>query len=990
MSDPGIFASKPVRWVAAGLAGLLSTSVAMMLATVVISRWIIGDNPSSLDRAIGVYLMVFVGIVGVLSAGLIVVVVVRKTHDVEVGSPQRLRRPQADSPAASAWTFTWAALVLLVTLVAVPGAMVVAVRWLKHSDFLQPEILVPIALIIGLVGLITALSAMVAVFVRAGVVNKDEALGFPSGSVRALIALLLILMFAILAVFFYSQVRGGEVLESVSRAEYEGLLAQDRVVGAKLVNDNVNDALDKFDVRVASDQQSTDIAKQLLTTLSTLVVALAAFYFGNKAITTAADVVGSDGEPSLDLTPNPADGAVSSPVGGPVEVRVKPGDGVTARVTDVRNPQAGRLGTVRSEGDGRFTYQPERAGRFVIAFTRRGITSRLTVAAGVDVIEPTESPARTGVDEPLKIKADPVAGLKALPPKDSDGKPTMLATISDDGGGEFTFAATAPGSYSVDLKAPGLTTATVEIEVEGVALAVKDAADVSETPEGAKVLDVPINETVAIAVAPVPGVVATAVDASGKKTDAVLLAPFPGEDGKFTVLVKQAGAFRIDFTAPDRPPTSVELDVSPRAGGFEGGYTVRAGDSLGRIAATYDTTVDLLMGNNPTITDPNLIEVGWQLNVPLMGTSESIQPVVAPDVAELGGQPPWLLIAEKELESEIHEKAGAANERRIIEYHATTTLRATTDATPWCSSFVNWCIEQANLTGTKSARALSWLEWKEGERLAKPIPGCIVVFTRGKPGQGHVAFFVESSGDNLIVLGGNQSDRVSRKAYSKDRLKGYFWPTAYPQDVMRVEEATDDDSSRKDWSKVSEVDRLGMAMDLLVNSYGYSEEAAAGIVGNLYVESGVIPNRLEGSTAKAPMTSKSFDGKPRTWTPEQIMTRDKAAKRGPLLAGVGLAQWTWHTRRDGLFAHEFEGKTRGGEILYMMDGQIDYLVHELKRSYKSVDATLHSAGVTIEKASDVFLLEFEKPAVQDEAQKAKRRTHAKKALEAYRASKSGN
>ncbi|WP_224984859.1 TIGR02594 family protein [Geomonas agri] len=69
---------------------------------------------------------------------------------------------------------------------------------------------------------------------------------------------------------------------------------------------------------------------------------------------------------------------------------------------------------------------------------------------------------------------------------------------------------------------------------------------------------------------------------------------------------------------------------------------------------------------------------------------------------------PWMGIARKEIGQK--EVAGHRDNPRILSYHATTTLKATDDETPWCSSFVNWCLKQAGVKGTDSAAATSWVE----------------------------------------------------------------------------------------------------------------------------------------------------------------------------------------------------------------------------------------------------------------------------------------
>jgi len=114
----------------------------------------------------------------------------------------------------------------------------------------------------------------------------------------------------------------------------------------------------------------------------------------------------------------------------------------------------------------------------------------------------------------------------------------------------------------------------------------------------------------------------------------------------------------------------------------------------------------------------------------------------------------------------VKEIPGKGHNPRILEYHATTTLKATEDEVSWCSSFVNWCVIQAGLKGTNSAAARSWLKW--GVPTLEPKEGDIVVFKRPpNPASGHVAFFVKMDGDKVFCLGGNQSDMAKISAYKK-------------------------------------------------------------------------------------------------------------------------------------------------------------------------------------------------------------------------------
>ncbi|MGH7471914.1 MAG: hypothetical protein ACRENP_28515 [Longimicrobiales bacterium] len=42
---------------------------------------------------------------------------------------------------------------------------------------------------------------------------------------------------------------------------------------------------------------------------------------------------------------------------------------------------------------------------------------------------------------------------------------------------------------------------------------------------------------------------------------------------------------------------------------------------------------------------------------------------------------------------------------------------------------------------------------------------------------GHVRFFVETKGNNIELLGGNQGDKVSIAPFKQSTVLGYRWPT---------------------------------------------------------------------------------------------------------------------------------------------------------------------------------------------------------------------
>jgi uncharacterized protein (TIGR02594 family) len=156
----------------------------------------------------------------------------------------------------------------------------------------------------------------------------------------------------------------------------------------------------------------------------------------------------------------------------------------------------------------------------------------------------------------------------------------------------------------------------------------------------------------------------------------------------------------------------------------------------------------------------------------------------APPGPPVGTGSNWYAIAQHEIG--VHEDSLPGHHTaRIVEYHSTTSLKATDDETPWCSSFVNWCMKQAGIQGTGSAAAKSWLGW--GQTLQDSREGAVVVIkkkssgsdhTTGSSSGFHVAFFVSKTQTHIRLLGGNQSDQVKYSNFSLSayEVKGYRWP----------------------------------------------------------------------------------------------------------------------------------------------------------------------------------------------------------------------
>ena len=133
----------------------------------------------------------------------------------------------------------------------------------------------------------------------------------------------------------------------------------------------------------------------------------------------------------------------------------------------------------------------------------------------------------------------------------------------------------------------------------------------------------------------------------------------------------------------------------------------------------------------------------------------------------------------------VAEAAGGASNPAVLAMLKLDAPRVHDDAVPWCSAFVNWTAWVAGYERSRSLRARSWLRAGEAvEDAADVRAGDVVVLKRGRgpqPGPeviaapGHVGYVFEApsrGAGKVRVLGGNQGDRVSVKAFPTGRVLG--------------------------------------------------------------------------------------------------------------------------------------------------------------------------------------------------------------------------
>lgn len=158
-----------------------------------------------------------------------------------------------------------------------------------------------------------------------------------------------------------------------------------------------------------------------------------------------------------------------------------------------------------------------------------------------------------------------------------------------------------------------------------------------------------------------------------------------------------------------------------------------------------------------------------------------------------------------------------------------------------------------------------------------------------------------------------------------------------------------------------------------LKSKGLNDYAVAGIIGNLFAESGLRPDNLQNTYEKklgmsdAEYTAAVDNG---SYT---NFVNDKA--------GYGLAQWTYWSRKQALLNY---CKAYGSSIANL-DMQLGFLWQELQ-GYSGVMKVLKNAK-SVREASDAILLQFERPADQSERVQIQRAVYGNAFYDEYAAKK---
>lgn len=130
---------------------------------------------------------------------------------------------------------------------------------------------------------------------------------------------------------------------------------------------------------------------------------------------------------------------------------------------------------------------------------------------------------------------------------------------------------------------------------------------------------------------------------------------------------------------------------------------------------------------------------------------------------------------------------------------------------------------------------------------------------------------------------------------------------------------------------------------------GFNDFGIAGLMGNLFAESRLLPNNIEDKyQSKLGYNDESYTCAVDNNTYTNFV-KDAV--------GYGLAQWTYWTRKQNLLNFARQNNKSIGDL----DMQLHFLVKELKESYTNSVYNVLKKATSVLEASNAVLLNFERP-----------------------------
>lgn len=156
----------------------------------------------------------------------------------------------------------------------------------KPGQDYYPEIQMGLVVVFAIVSLMVLLFLVANGFSYLNLTDAKQPLGLPEGSIRAMIALVLIMVFIIFGIHLFRMVGGGYSGLAMKNKTWEEVL---KLNGKPAYIQSNSEHPENYDVWLQVDisADGARLAQQLITTVGTLVVAVAGFYFGSTVVSSA-------------------------------------------------------------------------------------------------------------------------------------------------------------------------------------------------------------------------------------------------------------------------------------------------------------------------------------------------------------------------------------------------------------------------------------------------------------------------------------------------------------------------------------------------------------------------------------------------------------------------------------------------------------------------------------------------------------------------------
>ena len=239
-----------------------------------------------------------------------------------------------------------------------------------------------------------------------------------------------------------------------------------------------------------------------------------------------------------------------------------------------------------------------------------------------------------------------------------------------------------------------------------------------------------------------------------------------------------------------------------------------------------------------------------------------------------------------------------------------------------------------------------------------------------------VAKYCESIG--ILGIGLYETDADGYFVHIDTRTTKSFWygQAQAKRDTfggMKIEEETPkvDEGVQLDTSKINGNPADPKVIWDFLKSQGLNDCGVAGLMGNLYAESGLKPCNLQNTYEN----KIGYNDVEYTAAIDQDIYTNFVNDK----AGYGLAQWTYPTRKQNLLTfHKKKGVSIGD-----LETQLEFLVYELKNNYSTTVWQVLEKASSVLEASNAVLLKFERPSNTDDSVQKLRASYGQKYYNEY-------